>query len=318
MRTLTAPVDLDELADLCRRDEFFWLDLSEPELEQFDGMADVLHLHPLAVEDTREFGQRPKVDAYAQQLLLVYFGATADEQEFPEAVEVHLHISGSFVVTVHRRPCGRFEEMRRTLERRPAENQHQLIYRVIDALTDSILDVLEHVAARVEAHEAEVYNRPRSRDRDQMAMLRQSLAGLRRVMVIQRQVFERAVEEVTSLPGLDEGEYQPYYRDVGDHLWRAIDEIEAARDSLAGTLATYTNEVQERLTIVATIFLPLTVITGFFGMNFNWLINHIGSAAVFWGLGVGGMVASAGAIGVWLVRSGLYHRPARRRDPGPP
>jgi hypothetical protein len=201
MRTLTAPVDLDELADLCRRDEFFWLDLSEPELEQFDGMADVLHLHPLAVEDTREFGQRPKVDAYAQQLLLVYFGATADEQEFPEAVEVHLLISGSFVVTVHRRPCGRFEEMRRTLERRPAENQHQLIYRVIDALTDSILDVLEHVAARVEAHEAEVYNRPRSRDRDQMAMLRQSLAGLRRVMVIQRQVFERAVEEVTSLPG---------------------------------------------------------------------------------------------------------------------
>jgi magnesium transporter len=74
-------------------------------------------------------------------------------------------------------------------------------------------------------------------------------------------------------------------------------------------LDTYSNEMQERLTIVATIFLPLTVITGFFGQNFNWLINHIGSAWTFWGLGVGGMLVSCVLIVGWLIRTGLFHRP---------
>ena len=79
-----------------------------------------------------------------------------------------------------------------------------------------------------------------------------------------------------------------------------------ARESLQGMVETYSNEVQERLTIVATIFLPLTVLTGFFGMNFNWLISHIGPAWAFWGLGIGGLVISAAAIAVWLRRSGMY------------
>jgi magnesium transporter len=76
---------------------------------------------------------------------------------------------------------------------------------------------------------------------------------------------------------------------------------------------TYSNEVQERLTIVATIFLPLSLLTGFFGMNFNWLISHMGPAWAFWGLGIGGLVISAAAIAVWLRRSGMYGGPSRHR-----
>jgi magnesium transporter len=130
-------------------------------------------------------------------------------------------------------------------------------------------------------------------------------------MVIQRQVFTRAVEEL--VPAVEgENGLRTYYRDVGDHLWRAIDEIEAARDSLQGMLDTYSNEVQERLTIVATVFLPLTVLTGFFGMNFNWLISHIGAPWAFWGIGIGGLLVSASGITLWLRRSGLYH--GTRRD----
>jgi magnesium transporter len=78
-------------------------------------------------------------------------------------------------------------------------------------------------------------------------------------------------------------------------------------------LDTYANEVQERLTIVATIFLPLTVITGFFGQNFTWMINHIGSAWAFWGLGVGGLLVSIATIVGWLMRSGLSQGPRRNR-----
>ena len=139
---------------------------------------------------------------------------------------------------------------------------------MIDALTDSVVDVLEHVNDQVEAFEGELFR----------------------------------------LPGMSR-EVSAYHRDVGDHLARAGDDLDAARDTLQGMLETYSNEVQERLTIVATIFLPLTVITGFFGQNFAWLIGQIGSAWALWGLGIGGLLISGCAIVVWLVRSGLYHGP---------
>jgi magnesium transporter len=306
MRALTS-VDLAELRDLRARDEFFWLDLNDPNPETMREVGEALSLHRLAVEDTQEFGQRPKADDYGDHLLLVYFGA-GYAAGAPVPVEVHMHISGSFVLTVHRERCRQFEAVQEMAERRPAANEQALIYRVIDALTDSVLDVLDKVASTIEGYEAEIFHRPRARDRDRMALLRRSLAAFRRVLVIQRQVFDRAIERIVALPGLEQ-DLTTYWRDVGDHLWRAIDETEAARDTLQGMLDTYSNEMQERLTIVATIFLPLTVITGFFGQNFNWLINHIGSAWTFWGFGVGGMLVSCVLIVAWLIRTGLFHRP---------
>jgi magnesium transporter len=306
MRTLTS-VDLDELRDLCSREEFFWLDLNDPDGEMLASAGEVLGLHPLAIEDTQEFDERPKSDVYGEQLMVVYFGARLDG-DAPAPVEVHLHVQRSFVLTVHREPCERFAHVHETVRAHPPDSGQELVYRVFDALTDSILDVLEQVGGRVDEFESEVFRRPRARDRDRMAMLRRALSSFRRVLVVQRQVFDRTVERINELPGLD-GNYSSYWRDVGDHLWRAVDETEASRDSLQGMLDTYSNEVQERLTIVATIFLPLTVITSFFGQNFTWMINHIGSAWTFWGLGVGGIVVSVLTIVAWLIRSGLYHGP---------
>src|SRR5436305_3706336 len=109
MRMLTS-VDLSELRDLCSRGEFFWLDMNDPDEDTLQGVGGVLGLHKLALEDTHEFGQRPKADVYENQLLLVYFGAT-DGSEGPVPVEVHLHISGSFVVSVHRERCREFDDV---------------------------------------------------------------------------------------------------------------------------------------------------------------------------------------------------------------
>jgi magnesium transporter len=299
-------VDVQELRELRETGEFFWLDVEDPSGTVVAQLGEVLGLHPLATEDTQEFDQRPKLDRYDDELLLVYYGAGEDEQRLPAPVEVHLHVTSQFVLTVHRSPCLQFTQMQDRLTRRPPGNASELVYRVIDALTDSLLDVLERVDSEVEDAEAQVFRRPRARDRDRMAMLRRSLGGLRRLVVMQKQVFDRWFGAPSGLPVFDPA-LATYYRDVGDHLWRVMSEVEAARESLQGIMDTYTNEVQERLTIVATIFLPLTVITGFFGQNFTWLINHIGSAAAFWGLGVGGLIVSMATIVLWLVRSGLYH-----------
>ena len=307
MDTLTT-VDASVLQELQSREQFFWLDLDHPDTKEIDALGEILGLHELAVEDTREFGQRPKADSYGEELLLVYYGARLDSDGMPILVEVHLHVSSRYVISVHRDRCRQFDLIRELFKREPPSDEGTVIYRVIDALTDSIVDVLEHVADQVEDFEGELFRRPRARDRDRMAVLKRSLGGARRVVVTQRQMFGRAVEDIVALPGMSR-EVSAYYRDVGDHLAQAGDDLDATRDALQAMLETYSNEVQERLTIVATIFLPLTVVTSFFGQNFDWLINRIGSAWAFWGLGIGGLLISCCAIVVWLIRSGLYRGP---------
>ena len=309
MDTLTT-VDASVLQELQTRKQFFWLDLDDPDAKEIDALGEILGLHELAVEDTREFGQRPKADAYGEDLLFVYYGARLDSDRTPVPVEVHLHVSSRYVITVHRDRCRQFDLMRELFEREPPSEGGTVIYKVIDALTDSIVDALEHVADEVDDFEGELFRRPRARDRDRMAVLKRSLGAVRRIVVTQRQMFGRAVEDIVELPGMSR-DVSAYYRDVGDHLARAGDDLDATRDTLQGMLETYSNEVQERLTIVATIFLPLTVITSFFGQNFGWLINHIGVAWAFWGLGIGGLFISCCAIVAWLIRSGLYGGPKR-------
>jgi magnesium transporter len=304
MRALTAP-DLDELRELRARGEFFWLDLADPDSDALADVAAVLGLHELALEDTQEFDQRPKADTYPHEMLLVYFGARTQGAVNPELVEVHVHISKGFVLTVNREGPEELESVRRSLEGRPPETGQATIYRVLDALTDSILEVMDRVSERVGHYEQAIVQRPQARDRDEMAALRRSLGSFRRTLMTQRQVFDRAVERLVALTE-EKDEAAAYYRDIGDHLWRAIDDIDMARDSLQAMVDTYSNEVQERLTIVATIFLPLTVLAGLFGMNFNWLISHIGSTWAFWGIGVGGLVTSGAAIAIWLRLSGMY------------
>jgi magnesium transporter len=308
MQILRSP-DPSQVRDLIDRGEFFWLDLDAPTGQSLREIGEILRLHELALEDTREFGQRPKVDAYDDALLIVFYGADRDRVGRPQGVEVHLHVSDRYVFTVHRRSCQAFDRMCKRVEDAPPD-ENVLIYRVLDALTDSALEVIESLAETVEDHVTEVFHHPRARDRDYMAALRRSLEPFRRIFVTQRQVFERLVERLGEMQG-DSDDLSSYYRDVGDHLWRVVDEIEAARDSIQNMLDTYSNEVQERLTIVATIFLPLTLVSSFFGQNFNWMIDHIGSAWAFWGIGVGGTALALATILLWLTRSGLFIGPQR-------
>jgi magnesium transporter len=300
-------IDVDELGSLKARNEPFWLDLLDPDDHDLDTVADVLDLHGLAVEDSREFGQRPKLDRYQGRLLLVFFGLHIQEDGTPCPVEVHIHIVAEGVVTVSRVPPAQLERVRSSLEQSSICSQGELVYRVLDAVTDSLTDGLDTVAAQIDAFEQTIFDHPRASDRDRMALLRRTLNGLRRTLGVQRQVFESAIDPIAAIADETE-DIRAYLADVGDHLWSALDDTEANRDALQGMLETYTNEVQERLTIVATIFLPRTVLTGFFGMNFNWMVDHLGSAWTFFGIGVGGLIASCLLIVLWLRYTGLLDR----------
>lgn len=300
-------IDLAELRALQARHEPLWLDLRDPEDRDLTKVGEILGLHELAIEDSREFGQRPKLDRYGGRLLLVFFGMEVSENGVPSPVEVHIHVAPGCVLTISRKPPAQLERVRTSLQPGVECSQGELVYRVLDSVADSMTSGLDTVAAQVDAFERTIFVRPRARDRDRMAVLRRALNDLRRTLVVQHHIFARAQDQIAAIAQEDE-DIRPYLADVEDHLWRALDETEADRETLAGMLATYSNEVQERLTIVATIFLPLTALTGFFGMNFTWMIDHIGAAWTFFGLGIGGLSTSALVTLLWLRRTGLLDR----------
>jgi magnesium transporter len=287
MEVLTE-VDRDRIEALRARDEFFWLDLEAPPAADVDTAGALLGLHELALEDTREFGQRPKLDRYPERVLLVYWTAHVTPNQLAvQLVEVHLHISGGFLFTVRRAPCAELEELRGALSRENAQGEEYVVYRVLDALTDALFPVVDHLETRIDALEELVL---RATDRSQLGeiyRLKQEVQGVQRKVVPQRDQFGAAMEAIVALPGLTRGARE-YLRDVGDHLAQVTGELHRQTDDLSALTSTYFNANQNRLnrlatrlTVLATFFLIWTLVTSFFGQNFGWLVRHIDSFEAF-------------------------------------
>jgi magnesium transporter len=134
---------------------------------------------------------------------------------------------------------------------------------------------------------------------------------MRKVVTPQRDLFARSVDQIAELPGLELDE-RDYFRDIYDHLIRISDLIDSYRDLLSGatdlylsTVSNRQNDVMKQLTVIATIFLPLAFITGFFGQNFGFMVNHlIRSTWTFWVIGVGSMLATVGGLVLFFRRRG--------------
>ena len=162
MEVLTE-VDEERTRALLERDEFFWLDLHAPGEEAFARLGDLLALHPMAMEDTREFGQRSKVDTYERHLLVVFYTArrTGGDDPVAEPIEVHVYVSGSFIVTVRQEECDLLDDLHGALVPEDKETEDYLVYRILDTLTDAWYPVINAIEAHVDDLEAEVFARDR-------------------------------------------------------------------------------------------------------------------------------------------------------------
>ena len=284
-------VDADRIASDQSAGHQFWLDLVDPADEEIDRLGEQLGLHPVAVEDTREFNQRPKVDVYEDHVLLVYYTARLEESGAVTAIEVHVYAASGFLITVRRDRCDILDDLRARVE----EMYEHPVYEILDTLTDAFYPVIEGLEERVDALEAEVLTRQR---RDQLATiyrLLQQVRGIGRVASVQRDQFEAASDDLARLVALhDTGEY---LRDIGDHLAQVAGELHRQSEDLSALTSTYfnanadrLNAVATRLTVVGTLFVLWTLVTGFFGQNFAWLVNHVESRTSFLVFGVGGLV----------------------------
>jgi magnesium transporter len=292
-------VDTARIQALREQDEFFWIDLLSPSDPEFDALGELLRLHPVAMEDTREFWQRPKLDVYDDHLLLVFFSArTTGDEDWPAVpIEVHVYLSGGFVVTVRREPCLVLDTLHGDLGPEPTKEEELLVYRILDGLTDGFYPVIDTIEQQIDAIEAAVLARPRRHFLSRIYRLKQCVHGLQRLVGAQKDQFRDAATQMLALDGFSHGT-RAYLRDVGDHLTQVAGELQRQTDDLISLTATYfnansdrLNAVATRLTIGTTLFVAWTLVTGFFGQNFGWLVNHIESRRSFLVFGIGGLVA---------------------------
>ncbi len=312
MEVLTS-LDRARIGELRARGEFFWLDLHGPSPEEIDALGEIFALHPLALEDTRNFGQRPKLDDYDTYVLLVFYGvAPRQDDGAPDLLEVHIYIGGDAVVTVRQAHCEQLADVRRRFEKHEAGAEQFVVYRVLDALTDSFFPVLTHIDDAIDDLQEEMIAQPTDEQLHRIFAIRRKLVEMRRVVTPERDIFARAIDDIGNIPGFEAGQ-RDYFRDVYDHLIRISDLIDSYRDLLSGAMDVYLstvsnrlNGVMKQLTVVATIFLPLTFVTGFFGQNFGWLVRHISSPGAFVALGIGGVVVPLAIMLVLFRRAGYY------------
>jgi len=305
-------VETEQIADHRRRDEFFWLDLAQPSQQDLDALQSALDLHPMALEDTREFGQRPKADAYQDYILIVFFtaGESSDPDHVIQPVEVHVYVSGQWIVTVHREPLPLLARLHAELGPAGTHEEDYLVYRILDGLTDAFFPAVAAIEARIDALEADVLERPRRELLRRVYRRKQEVHELQRLIAGQRDQFHTASGAIVELAGLSRGTRE-YLRDIGDHLTQIGGELQRQNDDLTALTGIYFNSSAERvnrtatrLSVVATFFVVWTLITGFFGQNFGWLVDSVESRSDFLLFGVGGLVVPTGALAAvfWIKR----------------
>ena len=303
-----------QLADVKRwrgQGGFVWLGLYEPTPQELDQVRDAFGLHELAVEDARTFHLRPKVELYEGDVRLVILRTTRydDEAEEVDFGEISVFVAPDFVITVRQGAAGQLRPARQRLEQRPdllAAGTSSVLWAILDQVVDGYAPVVAGLEDDIDEIEATVFS--------------ETAAPAERIYSLRREAtgFYRAVHPLLGVLAAIERaaacEVQPYLRDVHDTLLLVNEEVAAQRDALGTVLeanmavlsveqariGNRQNATTEQLTILATIFLPLTFVTGFFGQNFGWLTGHITTLAAFVIYGIGALVVSLAVLLLWL------------------
>ena len=311
-RSDDGPMSLEEAA--ARRDEdgFVWLGLFEPGDAEMDQVRLLFGLHELAVEDALNSHQRPKIEIYDKDLRLVIL-RTARYDEEKEQIEfgnIAVFLAPTFVITVRQGVASHLHDARRRLEQRPkllAAGSSSALWAILDEVVDDYAPVVAGLERDIDEVEATVFSGSVA-PTERIYSLRQEATNFYRA--VHPLVTVIATVKHTSLAR----ELRPYLRDVQDHLLLVDEEVSAQRDLLGTVLqanmavlsveqtrvSVRQNATIEQLTVLATVFLPLTFITGFFGQNFGWLVRHIEGLPAFILYGVGGLLIPLGLLFWWL------------------
>jgi magnesium transporter len=297
----------ENVEELLAGNSFFWIDVDQPNDADYAILRDVFKFHPLAVEDSEKFAQRAKLDEYDDFVFIVVYGAVPDEDRL---VEVHCFYSEKFLVTVHRDEAPAFTAVRERYvkHQKPVDDPGKLLYQIIDALVDSFFPILADFDDRIDELENQTFLNASDAQLQEIFQMKRLLVGMRKAITPQRDMFASLSGGVAQLPGMTE-EDERYFRDIYDHLIRVAEQLDDYRDLASGVTDLYQSTVGNKMNLtmkqlgwVATFFLPLSFLTGFFGQNFTLLVGSIIRPDwTFWVLGIGLDLAAFTAVLLWYV-----------------
>jgi magnesium transporter len=291
------------------KSDFVWLDYEDPSDEDLNGLAKLIKLHPLTLQDAHTFRQRPKLEDYDGYMFMVVFGVDPGTASGgPLLREVHMIISGDYVVTIHQRPFDALADLRARYDEQSIRSEQFMVYKILDAITSTFVPVLSRTDDDIDELEQDVIDVASKEDLQRIFSLKRDLIAMRRVVTPMRDMFARNAERIAEIPGLQKDE-QLYFRDLYDGLIRVSDLVDSYRDLLSGatdmylsTVANRQGEINKQLTVIATIFLPLTFLTGFFGQNFGTMVRWINTPWAFWVFGIGLLVCSVAGFAIYFRR----------------
>lgn len=277
-------LDRERIAALRAAGTFFWVDVGVTEASAGE-LGEMFGIPEHALEPLLAFG--PDVHRARK------FHVDGDHVVFPftcfdedTAIEVHLLVSGDYLLTTHTAPVslpGLLE-----IEAPAGRSEQYLIYAVLEGMVVSAFERLADLDDEIEVLQERALDLRTARVRnDTLRGITAQLTRLRREVAPLRGTFARIADEIGRVEGL-EPDSERYFDRIADQINRLVDAIDAAADAVTRFMDLRLNETTYWLTVVATVFLPLTFVTGFFGMNFGWMVNRITSLGAFLVLGVGG------------------------------
>ena len=311
---LLSPAGLEEVPE----EEMCWIDVTGHDVELLTELGELLEVHPLALEDVVNIGQRPKVDDYESSLYVVLdlIRSTRDDASLTRE-QVSLIVQDGLLLSVRERDSDVFEPVRERLRKGGGRRIRKtgadyLAYALMDTVIDHMFPVLDGLGEQIEEIEDSLLEHPTETDLNELHRIKRDLLLMRRSVWPLRDAVNNLLRSENELIA---EETRVFLRDVGDHVAQAIDVIETYREMASSLVDLYLssvsnrmNEIMKVLTIIATIFIPMSFVAGLYGMNFDpdvspWNMPELGW---YWGYpaALAVMVGIAAALLVFFRRKG--------------
>jgi magnesium transporter len=273
-----------------------WIDVTDPDEEALLAVSARYALPPLAMEDCLHYPQRPKLDAYSDVTFLIWLLPQVLTDDGIAASELDVFLGEEHLITIHRAEVDAVERVAVHAASYLARGAEWTLHAILDAAVDEVFPVVEELADELEQLEDVMLTDARPEHLQRLYAAKRSLVRLHKIAGPERDV----VRGLARLEAFVEPEAYMYFQDIGDHLARVADQIDTYREVASGTMDIYLssqsnrmNGVMKTLTVVATIFMPLTLISGIYGMNFHnmpelgWRYGYFGVWAVMALIAVG-------------------------------
>jgi len=255
---------------------FIWVDFEAPSEEDFSLLAEGFNFHPLAIEDSKTKFNLPKIDDYKEYLFIVWCDLLdISDTDRMETAEVDVFLGKNFLVTIHDKKVKSIDSVYVRCKKTPdfmGGGIEWVLHDILDRMVDGDFLLVDRISDEVDELEDKIFEASTKEDPKKLFLYKRQLLNIRKIIAPQREVINSLIRHELFI----ERRAYIYFQDITDHLIRIIDFVDTARDVIStamdiylSTISNRLNELMKKLTIVATIFMSLTLITGIYGMNFE-------------------------------------------------